>query len=193
MNFKTIEIEDLNINPITMIGQDWWLVTAGNEIKGYNTMTASWGHLGAIWGKEGKKHKNLLGLPTAVVYVRPQRYTKQFMDTEALFTLSVFDHAYRDALIYLGSHSGRDGNKVSKAGLTPVFDENTTYFKEAKMVFICRKIYQAPLLEEGFVDASLLKFNYDGGDLHEMYIGEILKVLVCEEQTNERNIKSVEL
>ena len=61
------------------------------------------------------------------------------------------------------------------------------------MVFICRKIYQAPLLEEGFVDASILKFNYDRDDLHEMYIGEILKVLVCEEQTNECNIKSVEL
>jgi flavin reductase (DIM6/NTAB) family NADH-FMN oxidoreductase RutF len=150
-------------------------------------MTASWGHLGAVWGKEGKKHKNLLGLPTAVVYVRPQRYTKQFMDTEAIFTLSVFDHAYRDALITLGSHSGRDEDKVSKLGLTALFDENTTYFKEAKMVFICRKIYQAPLLEEGFVDASILKFNYDGDDLHEMYIGEILKVLVCEEQTNERN------
>lgn len=49
------------------------------------------------------------------------------------------------------------------------------------MVLVCRKLYQAPLLEEGFVDKGLIDFNYPKKDFHEMYIGEILKVLVQEE------------
>ena len=40
MSFKEISIKDLNINPFLTIGQDWFLITAGDEIK-VNTMTAS--------------------------------------------------------------------------------------------------------------------------------------------------------
>ena len=46
---------------------------------------------------------------------------------EELFTLSHFPEQYRKALGYLGSHSGRDGDKVNAAGLTPVFADGTTY------------------------------------------------------------------
>ncbi|MDR1867689.1 MAG: flavin reductase [Treponema sp.] len=174
MSFKNIDIQDLHLNPIEMIGEEWWLVTAGNKINGYNTMTASWGHIGAIWGRLDEKAHNL---PTAIVYVRPHRYTKEFMDREEVFTLSVFDKAYKKALTYLGTHSGRDEDKVTNAGITPVFDDGTSYFAEAKMVFICRKLYHAPLLEQGFVDKSLVENNYPQKDFHEMYIGEIVKIL----------------
>ncbi len=83
----------------------------------------------------------------------------------------------------MGTHSGRDENKIAKAGLTPVFESNTIYFKEAKLVFICRKLYHAPLQEDGFVDKSLVVNNYPQKDFHEMYVGEILKVLVKEEKS----------
>ena len=156
-----------------MIAKEWMLVTAGNESRGYNTMTASWGHLGAIWGKGG-------GLPTAVIYLRPQRYTKEFVDREELFTISVFPEEYKKALGYLGSHSGRDGDKVAQAGLTPVFGEDTTWFAEAKLVLICRKLYHAPLQPEGFVDTSIISQCYPQSDFHEMYIGEIIKVLTAQ-------------
>lgn len=122
-----------------------------------------------------------MGLPTAVVYIRPQRYTKVFVDREEIFTLSFFDASYKKALAYMGSHSGRDENKIAKAGLTPVFENGTTYFREAKMVLICRKLYHAPLQEDGFVDKSLVVNNYPQKDFHEMYVGEILKVLTQEE------------
>lgn len=179
MAFINLSIEELKINPMTMIGEEWWLITAGNKINGYNTMTASWGHLGSIWGRPGQK--TFKGLPTASVYVRPQRYTKEFMEREDIFTLSVFDQSYKKALAYLGSHTGREENKISTAGLTPLFDHETTFFEEAKMVFVCRKIYHAPLLEQGFVDKSLIENNYKDRDFHEMYIGEILKILVRDE------------
>ena len=119
-----------------------------------------------------------MGLPTAIVYLRPQRYTKEFMDREAVFTLSVFGKPYQKALAYLGTHSGREEDKIASAGLTPIFADDTTYFAQAKMVFVCRKLYHAPLLEEGFVDKSLVENNYKMKDFHEMYVGEIIKVLV---------------
>jgi flavin reductase (DIM6/NTAB) family NADH-FMN oxidoreductase RutF len=141
-------------------------------------MTASWGHLGALWGKPQIKGHS--GLPTAVVYVRPQRHTKEYMDRETTFSLCVFEPSYKKTLVYLGSHSGRDYDKVKASRLTAVFDEGTTYFAEASMVFICKKLYQAPLDEAGFMDREVLDDNYEHRDLHHMYIGEIVKILVKE-------------
>ena len=69
---------------------------------------------------------------------------------------------------------------MAKVGLTPVFDEDTTYFKEASLVLVCRKLYRAPLLEEGFVDKSIVADCYPEKDFHDMYIGEIVKVLAVE-------------
>lgn len=168
---KEISVSELQFNPMTMIAKEWMLVTAGNEQRGYNTMTASWGHLGSIWGHGG-------GLPTAVVYLRPQRYTKEFVDREELFTITVFPEECRKALGYLGSHSGRDGDKVAAAGLTPVFEGDYTYFAEAKLTLVCRKLYRAPIVPEGFLDKGIIDEYYPQRDFHDMYIGEIIKVLV---------------
>ena len=131
-------------------------------------------HLGSIWGSPNRKGH--IGLPTAVVYIRPQRYTKSFIDREDIFTLSVFDESYRKELAYLGTASGRDGDKIAQAGLTPVFVDGTTAFAEAELTLVCRKIYRAPIVAEGFVDPSILDYNYPDRDLHDMYVGEILKV-----------------
>ncbi len=167
---REIDVKELQLNPMTMIAKEWMLVTAGNRERGYNTMTASWGHLGSIWGHGG-------GKPTSVIYVRPQRYTKQFVDREALYTLCFFSEEYKKHLAYLGSHSGRDEDKVAKVGLTPVFGEDYTYFKEASLVLVCKKLYQAPILEEGFLDKEVLEECYPQRDFHDLYIGEIIKVL----------------
>ena len=171
-----IPMEELRINPMTLISEDWWLITAGNQELGYNTMTASWGHMGAIWGRPDMPQRRR-GLPTVCIYVRPQRYTKEFLDREDRFTLSVLDDSYRKELAYLGAHSGRDGDKIAKVGLTPIFNHDTTYFAQAKLVLICRKLYRAPLVESGFIDQSLVLTNYPQKDFHDMYVGEILEVL----------------
>ena len=170
---REIAISELKINPFDLIGKEWMLVTAGNQERGYNTMTASWGHLGSIWG-----HHN--GGATAAIYVRPQRYTKQFVDREQYFTLCFFDEQYHKALGYLGSHSGRDGDKVAHVGMTPVFADDTTYFAEAKLVLVCRKLYQAPLKEEYFVDKTVVEDCYPQRDFHDLYIGSIEKVLISD-------------
>lgn len=168
---KEISVSELQMNPMTMIAKEWMLVTAGNGSRGYNTMTASWGHLGSIWGHGG-------GLPTAVVYLRPQRYTKEFVDREELFTITVFSEEYRKALGYLGSHSGRDGDKVAVAGLTPVFEGEYTTFAEAKLTLVCRKLYRGRIEADGFVDKSIVTEHYPNADFHDFYIGQIVKAFV---------------
>lgn len=170
---KEISYKDLQINPFTLISDGWLLLTAGNQERSFNTMTVSWGHLGAIWGHGG-------GRPTAICYVRPQRYTKEFIDREDHFTLSAFAPEYKRALGYLGSHSGRDGDKIAEAGLTPAFVDDTTYLAEANLVLVCRKLYHGDLTEQGFVDPRIVEENYPERDFHTMYVGEIEKVLVAE-------------
>jgi flavin reductase (DIM6/NTAB) family NADH-FMN oxidoreductase RutF len=169
---KEISYTELNINPMTLIGGEWMLLTAGTREHGYNTMTCSWGHLGAIWGHGG-------GYPTSVCYVRPQRYTKEFVDREELYTLCFFDERKKE-LAYLGTHSGRDEDKVAKVGFTPAFGEGYTYFEEAKLVLVCRKLYRAPLKEEGFFHPEVVEDNYPNRDFHDLYIGKIEKVLVAD-------------
>ena len=95
MSFKQVKIEDLQLNPWQTIGQDWLLVTAGDEQKA-NTMTASWGGLGVLW------HENV-----AFVFIRPQRYTKEFVDAQPRFSLSFFEGRKKE-LSLLGSVSGRE-------------------------------------------------------------------------------------
>ena len=165
---KEISVQELVMNPMTRIAKEWMLITAGCEERGYNTMTASWGHLGSIWGHGG-------GLPTSVVYVRPQRYTKEFVDREELFTLTFFSEEYRKALAYLGRHSGRDEDKVAAAGLTPVFEGEFTTFREAKLTLVCRKLYRGSIQPEGFVDRSIIEDHYPNADFHDFYIGQIIK------------------
>jgi flavin reductase (DIM6/NTAB) family NADH-FMN oxidoreductase RutF len=77
----------------------------------------------------------------------------------------------------LGSHSGRDGDKVAAVGLTPVFSDGYTYFEEASLVMVCRKLYRAPVIEEGFLDKALMEDCYPNKDFHDLYVGEIIKVL----------------
>lgn len=168
---KEITVSELNVNPITLIAKEWLLITAGTEERGYNTMTASWGHLGSLWAHN-------TGLPTAIVYVRPQRYTKEFIDREREFTLSFFEQNFKRDLAYIGTHSGRDEDKVAKTNLTPVYDGEHTYFAEANLVLVCRKIYRAPILEDGFIDKDIMAATYPERDFHDMYVGEITKVLI---------------
>lgn len=165
---KKIDISELRMNPMTKIGKEWMLVTAGCQERGYNTMTASWGHLGHIWGFD-----------TSVIYVRPQRYTKQFVDREEKYTLCFFP-GYKKEMGYLGTKSGRDEDKVAAVGLTPVFGDGFTYFAEASLVLVCRKLYRAPLKEEYFLDKSIVSDDYPNKDFHDLYVGEILEVYVSD-------------
>lgn len=166
--FHEIDIAKLSFNPFTKIDKEWMLITAGTAEK-CNTMTASWGGLGELW----KKY-------VSFIFVRPQRYTLEFVEKEQYYSLCFFAESERKALSYCGSHSGRDGDKIGTAGLTPVYSEAAPYFEEAKLVFICRKLYGQPLDPAGFIDKTVGPECYPEQDYHKMFIGSIEKVLVKE-------------
>lgn len=161
---KEINVRDIKENPVSLISDGWGLLTAGNE-SGWNTMTVSWGAIGELWNKD-----------VAIVFVRPQRYTKEFIDGSEFFTLCFFDEEYKKALQLCGTKSGRDIDKAKETGLTPVFCCDTTYFEQAKLVLVCRKIACQDMNPEGFIDKSIDN-NYRIGDYHTTYVGEIVKVL----------------
>ena len=167
MSFKEISVSELKINPFDMIGKQWMLLTAGDE-KDYNTMTASWGFMGFIWGKS-----------VIETVVRPSRYTYEFMEKNDLFTVSFFGEEYRDALKLCGSRSGRDCDKAHETGLTPYFTDGTAAFEQAEMIFVCRKVYAQDMDKAKLAEEHIHWYN-DGGDMHKAYIGEIVKVLVKE-------------
>lgn len=168
MSFKEIKATELQKNPFQMIGKEWLLVTAKNGDK-CNTMTASWGGVGIMWGKN-----------VAYVFIRPQRYTKEFIDASTTFSLSVLDDCYRKTLTYLGTVSGRDEDKIQKSGLTVTLEEDTPYFEEANTVMVCRKLYAQEYDPACFIDKSCDEKWYPQKDYHTMYIVEIEKVLVKE-------------
>lgn len=157
------DIKTLCFNPFERVGKDWCLITAGTK-DSFNTMTASWGGVGILWNKE-----------VATCYIRPQRYTKEFVDREEYFTMSFFPDGYRKALSLCGSVSGRDHDKPSEAGLTPLFTDGTVTFEEADLVLVCKKLYAQTMTEDSFTDKNVLESVYPLLDLHTIYIGEIVK------------------
>ncbi|MDD3747177.1 MAG: flavin reductase family protein [Anaerostipes sp.] len=161
--------EDFDQSCFKLIGKEWMLVTAKNQEGVLNTMTASWGGMGVMWGTD-----------VAVTVIRPQRYTKEFIDDSEMFTLSFYDDTFKQDLTYLGSVSGREEDKISKTRLTPTDANGIPYFEEAKIVFICKKLYKQPMNPEGFIgDAKELDEQwYSNKDYHIMYVAEIEQILV---------------
>lgn len=167
MAFKEIAIEDLQLNPFQKISRQWMLITAGDELES-NTMTASWGGLGIMWGKN-----------VATAYIRPQRYTKEFVDNNDTFTLSFLPEEKREALNICGRVSGRDvEDKWAEAGVHPYYIDGTTAVEEAEMVLVCKKLYAQEMYPECFIETECDTKWYPQADYHTMYIAEIVKVLV---------------
>lgn len=151
-------------NAMKLIGKDWMLITASDG-NNTNTMTASWGSMGVLWGKN-----------VCTVYIRPQRYTYGIVERSDSLTLSFFDEKYRSALQYCGTRSGRDCNKFEDTGLTLVNIDGAPAICEARLILVCKKLYADDLQKEHFTSHEPLS-NYKENDFHRFYICEIEKVL----------------
>lgn len=163
--FQKVDPKSLDFNVFSAIGDQWMLITAGTSEK-CNTMTASWGGLGVLWGA-----------PTAIAYIRPQRYTKQFVDANDYYTLSFFSEDYRKQLNLCGSKSGRDVDKVKECGFTVTAGAgDAPYFEQADLVLVCRKRMVMPM-DPAAIPADA-KEKWYKGDYHDIYWGEIVEALV---------------
>lgn len=163
--FYEITPEQIEKNPFTLIGKEWMLIGAEKD-GAVNAMTASWGGVGVLWNKN-----------VVFAFVRPQRYTNEFMETAETFSLTFFDENYKKELQYFGSVSGRNEDKIAKTGFSVEHSDNTPFFAEGNMALICKKLYAGKIDPEAILPPEIDQTIYPGQDYHIVYIGEIIKVL----------------
>ena len=163
--WKTFPIEKMELSPFEAIGRQWMAVTTEKDGKA-NAMTASWGGVGVLWGKN-----------VVYIFVIDTRYTKEFIDNGETFSLTFLDESNKGALKYLGAVSGRDENKIENARMHLDYCKGTPYIDEGNLVFICRKLSATKITPDQFIDSSIESSWYADGNLHTMYVGEILEVL----------------
>jgi len=163
-----IDVTKLSVDAVNLWMNRWLLLTAGTY-DDCNMMAVAWGSVGCMWSK-----------PFAHVVVRPQRHTRKYMDQLDSFTLCAFPEKYRKDLQTLGTLSGRDGDKLSRTGLTLTVSRSVSApsYKEADLVLECRTIYYQDMDPGGFVDKTI-QDNYPTNDYHRIYYGEILAAF-CE-------------
>ena len=164
--FQKIDIKDLKDNPVSLFADNWFVVSAGDSTK-FNEMTISWGNIGNVW-----QH------PAATIYIRNTRHTYPFINEGKYFVLNSFDEQYRDKVQFIGSHSGRDTDKVKETGLTPKFTElGNPYFDEARLVIECEKIYSDDIVPAQLLDQKGKEmYPADSKETHRMFIGRIVNV-----------------
>lgn len=162
MNITT---KELNENIFKLIEDDWMLITAGDSEKA-NTMTASFGGFGVLC------YKNV-----ATIFVRPERYTYDFLENNQTFTLSFFTNEYKNKLAYCGRTSGRDEDKFKKCGFTLEYSQNgTPLITQAKINIECKIMYKQDMEKDCFTNMECYEKTYSKGGMHRMYIGEILSI-----------------
>ena len=142
----------------------WALLSAGPKNK-HNTMTISWGGMGTLWFKS-----------VVTVYVKPCRYTYEFMNENEFFTVSFYPEKYRDALSLMGSKSGRNIDKDAAAGLTVKDLGDAVTYEEAEVTLLCRKIYHQDMDPEN-MPVEVVQQNYTVDKPHRLFIGEVVDVI----------------
>jgi flavin reductase (DIM6/NTAB) family NADH-FMN oxidoreductase RutF len=168
MNLKSIPLDQFIVPAADIWASRWFALSSGDFASGrFNTMTVAWGSFGTMWQ-----------WPFAQVVVRPTRYTYEFMEKYPTFTLCAFDLDHQAALEFLGSRSGRDGDKVAESGLTPVASSRVAApsFAEAELIIECVKIYWDDVDPSHFLDPEI-ENRYPLRDYHRSYFGRIEAVL----------------
>lgn len=167
-SFKSINPKDIKENPIKLFGDDWAVVAAGTE-NDFNELTVSWGALGDAWWDN---------MPIAIIFVSATRYTHKYLEANETFSINVFPRQYRKAVAYIGSHSGKDEDKVKATGLNVDFSQNgTPVFTDARLVIECRKIYAHDLDRDKFSESLVGNYaqkKFQGVVPHTIYFGEII-------------------
>ena len=162
---------DLSINPHYLFDRQSLLLAAGDYSAGdFNEMTIGWGSIGTMWNK-----------PFVEVVVRPTRFTYGFMEDYEDFTVSAFPQEFKKTLSFLGTRSGRDGNKLAETNLTAIVSQKvkSPSFEEAELTIECRTIYSSDFDPTRFVDPEI-DLRYPEKDYHRVYYGEIVAILGTE-------------
>lgn len=151
------------------IGQDRMVLlsSAGGAVNG---MTVAWGGFGVM-----------LGEPCIFFAVRPSRFTYQLTEAGVDVSLCTLSKEHAGALTYLGTRSGRDGDKLSAVGLSPLRMPCGGYgIAEARLVITARKIYSHAMMSEEIHDPALVSKWYSREGLHKLYIAAVKRIYLAE-------------
>lgn len=167
MKLQAVDVKTLRPEIFRVLGAQSALLAAGDRDK-CNTMTIGWGQMGEVWSR-----------PVCTVYVRPERYTYQFMESKDYFSVCVLPAGAKKTAAVCGSKSGREVNKIEACGLTLAYGAgDTPYFEEAELVLVCRKLY-AQDLDAACVSGAgrevVLPFYGEKGGWHRVYMGEVVE------------------
>ena len=173
--WKRIAPSEIPDNAIDLIDNYKGILAMGNKEE-HNAMTIGWGTLGVLWST-----------PIYTVFVSSSRYSYTLMEKYDTFTVTFFNKSHMKDVMYLGHHSGRDGDKISQTNLHLSYtDTGNPIFDEAFLVIECRKIYAAPFdiakLPQGMKDF----YEKRKIGVHTEYVGEILNVYVKDENRVEK-------
>ena len=124
--FRQISPEEITDDVFTLVGKVFPVITAG-KADHYNSMTGSGGGMGLLFRK-----------PTTWCVLRADRYTLEIIQKEHTYTMSYFPDKYREQVLFLGSKSGRDSEKMKEVELTSVeTPSGNMSFKEARLIIEC--------------------------------------------------------
>ena len=125
--FKEISPEEIEDDVFTLGSKIFPVVTAG-KADNYNSMTASGGGMGLVFMK-----------PATWCIFPENRYTLEIIKEVHTYTLSYFSDEYRKQVMFLGSKSGRDSDKMKEVELTGVrTPDGNMSFEEAKLIIECK-------------------------------------------------------
>jgi flavin reductase (DIM6/NTAB) family NADH-FMN oxidoreductase RutF len=169
MKLHLTDLKDLKPEIFRVFETQNALLTAGDK-TGCNPMTIGWCQLGRLWS-----------VPVCSVYVRPERYTYEWMESRDYFTVSVLPQQHKKTTMRLcGTQSGRDVDKVRACGLTVRYGAgDAPFFEEAELVLVCKKLYVQDLDPACVLDGAVIApFYGEKGGWHRVYTGHIVEAYV---------------
>jgi len=127
--FEQIAPKEIQDDVFTLAGKVFPVITAGNTGH-YNSMTGSGGGMGILFRK-----------PVIWCVLRSDRYTLELIEKEGTYTMSYFPDKYKQQVMFLGSKSGRNSDKMKEVELTVVqTSSDNISFEEARLIVECKLI-----------------------------------------------------
>ncbi len=172
MNRRKVEVTEV-AGLVTRALQNGGVYLNSRDGEKINSMVIGWGHIGRIWNR-----------PAFVAYVRRRRYTRELLDRNPEFTVSVpLTGQNRKAFEICGMKSGRDRDKFAEAGLTAVPAEaiSVPAIREFPLTLECRVVYRQEQVAADLPEDIRARFYSDETEDHVAYYGEIVSAYVLED------------
>jgi flavin reductase (DIM6/NTAB) family NADH-FMN oxidoreductase RutF len=122
--FKQISPAEISDNVFAL---SFTVITAGKK-DCYNSMIGSGGGFGLLFKK-----------PATWSLIRSDRYTLEKIQEEQSYTLSYFPNEWNEQVLFLGSESGRNSEKMKEVQLASVqTPSGNMSYQEARLIIECK-------------------------------------------------------